>query len=122
LTENEKSLLKADFLKTWVTTTLAIIAGEVTLLNTTYKSSEFLWILYLSILCFMFAIIFYLGAYEGLVNKVTGLPTVSNKILKLWARAVPKTDESVWVLSALGGALMGFGIVLAAIFVILAKT
>jgi hypothetical protein len=53
---------------------------------------------------------------------VTGLPTVSNKILKLWARAVPKTDESVWVLSALGGALMGFGIVLAAIFVILAKT
>ncbi len=122
MTENEKSLLKADFLKTWVTTTLAIIAGEVTLLNTTYKSSEFLWILYLSILCFMFAIIFYLGAYEGLVNKVTGLPTVSNKILKLWARAVPKTDESVWVLSALGGALMGFGIVLAAIFVILAKT
>lgn len=122
MTENEKSLLKADFLKTWVTTTLAIIAGEVTLLNTTYKSSDFLWILYLSILCFMFAIIFYLGAYEGLVNKVTGLPTVSNKILKLWARAVPKTDESVWVLSALGGALMGFGIVLAAIFVILAKT
>ena len=122
MTENEKSLLKAYFLKTWVTTTLAIIAGEVTLLNTTYKSSEFLWILYLSILCFMFAIIFYLGAYEGLVNKVTGLPTVSNKILKLWARAVPKTDESVWVLSALGGALMGFGIVLAAIFVILAKT
>ena len=122
MTENEKSLLKADFLKTWVTTTLAIIAGEVTLLNTTYKSSEFLWILYLSILCFMFAIIFYLGAYEGLVNKVTGLPRFSNKILKLWARAVPKTDESVWVLSALGGALMGFGIVLAAIFVILAKT
>ena len=119
MTENEKSLLKADFLKTWVTTTLAIIAGEVTLLNTTYKSSEFLWILYL---CFMFAIIFYLGAYEGLVNKVTGLPTVSNKILKLWARAVPKTDESVWVLSALGGTLIGFGIVLAAIFVILAKT
>ncbi len=70
----------------------------------------------------MFAIIFYLGAYEGLVNKVTGLLTVSNKILKLWAIAALKTDERVWVLSTLGGALMGFGVVLAAIFVILAKT
>jgi hypothetical protein len=122
VTENEKVVLRADFLKTWITTILAIIAGEVTLLNTFYKDSNNLWALYLSILLFMLAVISCLGAYESLVNKVTGIPQVQGKILNLWAKVLPKSDESTWKLSALGGVFIGLGIVAVAVFIVIAKT
>jgi hypothetical protein len=120
--EQEKDLIRADYLKTWVTTVLAIIAGEVTLLNTVYKSSDLLWILYLSIMFFMLAIILCLGAYEGVVNKVTGLPSFRSKVLQMWIKCLPKTAESIWLLSAVGGVLLGLGLGSAFIFIMLART
>jgi len=116
LTGNEKEMIRADYLKTWVTTILAIVAGEVTLLNTVYKGSNLLWAFYISVICFILSIVFCLGAYEGLVNKIAGVPSVNNKLLKLWAKTVPKTDESVWVLSSIGGLLIGLGVVFAVLF------
>ena len=120
MNENEKVGLRADYLKTWVTTTLAIIAGEVTLLNTFYKDSSNLWALYLSMLSFMFAIIFCLGAYEALVNKATGVPKVKGKVFEFWLKMLPKTEVSSWVFAAIGAVLIAFGVILAALFILIA--
>lgn len=122
MNDNEKVNLRADYLKTWITTILAVIAGEVAVLNTFYKDAANLWALYLSMLSFMLAIIFCLGSYEALVNGATGVPEVRKKILKLWVKTLPKTEASSWFLAAAGALFIALGVILAAIFLIIART
>ena len=119
MTQSEKSQLRVDFLKTWVSTTLAFIAGEVALLSTVYKDADFLWALYGSILFFMGAIIFWLGAFEGIVTSTTGRPEFQNRFMSWLSRNAPKTDKDVWALSGISGFLFGVGVVLFATFLIL---
>jgi hypothetical protein len=122
MNENEKAVLRIDYLKTWITTLLAIIAGEVALLNTFYKGGTSLWILYSSMALFVLAIIFCMGASEALVNKVAGVPTFRNSFLKWWAEKSAKSEAKAWVYSGIAGACIGSGIIAIAVFLLVSKT
>jgi len=110
MSDNEKVLLRADYLKTWITTLLGVVAGEVALINTFYKDADYLWLLFISVSFFILAIIFLLGAYEALVNKAAGVPSTKGYLLGLLIHTSPKTEILSWGLSSVSGVLIGLGL------------
>jgi len=69
----------------------------------------------------MLAILFCLAAFEGIVNRAIDMTEFNNRILKFWVKSLPITKEAIWLLSAIGGAFIAIGTVLAAIFIYIAQ-
>lgn len=108
---NKITELRLDFIKTWVTFLLAIIAGETTLLSTSFVTTQYAKIfLFCSIILFLFACISSLGVSESIINKYNK-PNSDNFFVKFSYKISPKTELTEWVLTYLSSLFIALGFV-----------
>ncbi|MCG5534663.1 hypothetical protein [Ectothiorhodospira mobilis] len=108
--------LRVDYLKTWISTTLAFIAGETTLATTILKGNENLIFAHVSIALFIVSIILWLGAFEAIAMSLSKKPDPRNQILSLLYKITPKKILTAWLFSLIGAIPFAFGLVLFGFF------
>lgn len=104
--------LRLDFIKTWITFLLAVVAGEVALLQSSAVSSQDVKIvLFISIGCLCLACLFALGGSESLINQHYIRPSESNWFVRVMYRFSPKSLEAEWVYASLSALFIAGGFV-----------
>lgn len=104
--------LRLDFIKTWVTFLLAVVAGEAALLQSPSVSSPSAkWDFFISIGSLVMACFFSLGASESLINRHYAPPSKSNLFVRFMYQFSPKSMESEFMFSSLSSCFIAGGLV-----------
>lgn len=104
--------LRLDFIKTWVTFLLAVVAGEAALLQSPSVSSPGAKLaFFISIGCLVIACVFSLGASESVINRHYIPPSKINRFVNFMYRFSPKSLESEWGFSSLSSCFIAGGLV-----------